>query len=369
MLCGAVDAVPSTVAARGRKTASLDFDHLLRRFGGIYFGFCHHCIQATAWLFESYSVWNLHARFLERDGGAYWTALFSKTLSWTHPDYPLLIPALIAQFWAVLHTESVIVPIAVAFFFTFGNAAVLIGAVRHFRGWNQALIAGAFLLGSAELIEQGVVQYANLPLAFFMASALALLCFEDAKSSVLAGAMAGFAAWTKNEGLLFVVVLIAARFYAQRRISLQFFYGLAPVLAVVAFFKLRYAPLSMKPVAVDFGQVVTVLQGFVVAAFQLGVFLIPAILLLAAYAWLAGFQIAENRTTITTVTATVVLMLVGDVILGVILGTDAAQTEQALMQVFPSALLGLFVATNGVHFGPPVTKRHPARKAVATRRG
>lgn len=314
---------------------------------------------------EAYSIWNLHARFLERDSGAHWTALFSKTLNWSHPDYPLLIPALAAQFWALLHTETVIVPISVAFFFTFGTVAILIGAIRQFRGWNQALIAGTFLLGSAELIEQGVVQYADLPLAFYMVATLALVCVGDTKSTTFAGAMAGFAAWTKNEGLVFVVVLAAALLIVKRRIPLQLAIGLAPVLAVVAFFKLRYAPLLLKPEPIDFGRVVTVLQGFVVSAFELGAFLVPAILLLAAYGWLVGFKIQpDQRPSVATIATTLALMLLGDIVIYVLFAADPAHPEAPYIQLFPSALLGFFMATANVEFEREKTK---PRKAAATR--
>src|ERR1700682_5648010 len=55
-----------------------------------------------AW--DAWSIWNLHARFLAR-GGAQWTVLFSKQLNWSQPGYPLLLPAIIAQFWTLLRSE------------------------------------------------------------------------------------------------------------------------------------------------------------------------------------------------------------------------------------------------------------------------
>src|SRR5437879_7178750 len=120
------------------------------------------------------------------------------------------------------------------------------------RGWDQALIAWAFLLGTATFLLQGVAQYADIPLAFYMAASLALFCFDDLKCTILAGAMAGFAAWTKNEGLLFIVVLVAARAIARWRVAQvsgpvfrevgQLAMGAAPALLVLALFKFRYAP-------------------------------------------------------------------------------------------------------------------------------
>jgi len=95
-------------------------------------------------------------------------------------------------------------------------------------------------------------------LMFFFAAAAALLVVQDevaheTDSGALAGAglAAGLAAWTKNEGVLFVLVLIAAhvalvagrrglRAYARQMLPIAA--GLLPVLAIVIFFKSTLAP-------------------------------------------------------------------------------------------------------------------------------
>jgi hypothetical protein len=68
---------------------------------------------------------------------------------------------------------------------------------------------------------------------------------------VVAGMMAGFAAWTKNEGLLFLGSVAFARlalvvpsrgWRAARRWAVAFAIGLAPILAVLVAFKLYLAP-------------------------------------------------------------------------------------------------------------------------------
>lgn len=340
---------------------------------------------------DAWSIWNLHARFLERDGGAQWTAVFAKQLNWTHPDYPLLTPALVAQIWSVVRSEVTAVPAAVAFLFTFGTAALLIGAIHRLRGWEQALIAGTFLLGGGEFIEQGVVQYADIPLAFYILAALVLLCFDDPKCTVLAGAMAGFAAWTKNEGLVFLVVLVAARSVAQwgfgktaalARESVLFALGLAPVLAVVALFKFRYAPADelvfahksgeILGRAIDFGRYITVTEAFVKAAFGLGAYLVPAILVLAGYAWLVQFKVErQRRTAVATVIATVILMLAGDFFVYVLFPNDVnwqigTSIDRIFIQVWPAALLGFFTLTSTDAIRRETKKE--AKKAVATRR-
>ena len=66
-------------------------------------------------------------------------------------------------------------------------------------------------------VQRGALQYADVPLSFFFLSAVVLLAHYDASPRpgrgmlVLSGLLAALAAWTKNEGALFLLVLPAAR--------------------------------------------------------------------------------------------------------------------------------------------------------------
>ncbi len=79
------------------------------------------------------------------------------------------------------------------------------------------MLGATVLLATPFLIEQGTTQCADVPLGFFFLSSLVLLCLHEEQPrgsfglTALAGMMAGFAAWTKNEGLLFLCIVIAAR--------------------------------------------------------------------------------------------------------------------------------------------------------------
>jgi hypothetical protein len=174
--------------------------------------------QGNGW--DAFSIWNLHARFLFR-GGANWRDGFTPLIPWSHPDYPLLLPGAIAHFWTYLGYESPAVPAAIGFAFTFATAGLLFSSLSILRGANAAALGGITLLTTPAFIELGASQYADLPLSFFLLAAVALLCFDDNRNGhdffgrssllMLAGLAAGFAAWTKNEGLLFVFSIVAAR--------------------------------------------------------------------------------------------------------------------------------------------------------------
>lgn len=323
---------------------------------------------------DAWSIWNLRARFLFR-AGELWKDAFSSQIPWSHPDYPLLVPAIVAMCWTLARGETTTAPGIVAFLFTFAAAGTLIATIGILRGKTQSFLAGILVLGSASFILIGSDQYADIPLSFYILASLAVLCLEDRypgdlRFSILAGITAGLAAWTKNEGQLFVLALIAARFLAlflytdrsgvaRRLLSLAA--GLVPPLAVVVFFKLRFAPpndlMSTPPRQImahllDFGRWITVLEGILIALLRVGGFLIPIGLFLALYWYLVRFKVEpSDRVSIATVVLAVGLMLVGDFAVYILFPNDVAwqvntSVERLLLQVWPAALLVFFLAAN-----------------------
>lgn len=210
---------------------------------------------------DAWAFWNMRARFLT--AGAAWPRGFSEAIGWSSPDYPLLLPASVARVWTYLGGPDPIGPAAVAFVFTFATLGVLWGALRMLRGPAHALAGSLLLLATAYFVRHGAAQYADVPLGFFFLTALALLVvFEEAPGeggrqrlayAALAGLAAGLAAWTKNEGLLFLACLVAARLFAAwlpgrergaplRRGLRAFVLGIAPALLILVYFKLALAP-------------------------------------------------------------------------------------------------------------------------------
>src|SRR5678816_2584801 len=76
------------------------------------------------------------------------------------------------------------------------------------------MAGGLILLATTGFLTDGPWQYADVPLAFYYLAAFATLLLADAESRgrivAMAGLAAGFAAWTKDEGLLFALVLSLA---------------------------------------------------------------------------------------------------------------------------------------------------------------
>jgi hypothetical protein len=214
---------------------------------------------------DSFAIWNLHARFLFR-GGAGWREGFSPLIPWSHPDYPLLLPAAIAHFWSYLGHETYAVPAIIGLVFTISTVGVLFSALLILRGGNVAMLGGLALLATPSFIEQGTSQYADIPLSFFILATVVMLCLHDASVGAsapsagwiaLAGLAVGFAAWTKNEGLLFLCSLLFARFLmlasgkrvaesadtlAQPRSLTLLLLSALPILLIILWFKRFIAP-------------------------------------------------------------------------------------------------------------------------------
>ena len=169
---------------------------------------------------DAWAIWNARARFLFRSGDD-WRQAFHPAQA--HDDYPLLVPMSNVRCWWRSGANRVGCPRCWA-----------MGSLwRRLACWRResagcaaqpGLLAGTVLLGTKAFVMLGAAQYADVPLAFFILASVLLLALDDAAEQsspglvLLAGLCAGLAAWTKNEGLLFLVVVLFARcFMAWRR--------------------------------------------------------------------------------------------------------------------------------------------------------
>lgn len=205
---------------------------------------------------DACAIWNFRARLIFRSG-LDWERAFSTLLGWDHPDYPLLIPLSIVRTWMYIGGETVAGPSLISGLFTFATVGLLVCALRIFRDKNQGYLGGLVLLGIPFFIRLGADQYSDVPLAFFFLATIILCYFylTDVRQKpsilVMAGITGSLAAWTKNEGLLFVMIVLVVFFIARisfnkRRDtakSLAFFaLGALPILLVIVYFKLMIAP-------------------------------------------------------------------------------------------------------------------------------
>ena len=200
---------------------------------------------------DAWNIYNLGARFIFR-GSVKWATAFSNPYGWSLPDYPLLIQGNVARIWSYVGYETLMAPVLQAFLFTSATVMLMVFSLSRLQNKNQGLIAGMVLLGTPFFIYNGSSLIADVPVGFYILATVVLYCLIDERSEekpglvLLCGAMAGFGAWTKNEGLLLIVSIFFARFIV---ITLQkgpgaffkeaviFTAGLTPVLIIIAYFK------------------------------------------------------------------------------------------------------------------------------------
>lgn len=195
---------------------------------------------------DGWAIWNTHARLLAR-AGRNWEDLMPYTFQ---GDYPLLVPASVARLWRYAHQDVPEAGALVGILFGVSGIAVLTAVLSELRGASTGMVMGLMLTGTPLYLSLMTAQYADVPLSFFILSALSLICLQferkpESRSMLcLAGFAAGCAAWTKNEGLLFVAavgaVLLAPVIRRQSKMSarfLPFMAGLLIPLAIIVYFK------------------------------------------------------------------------------------------------------------------------------------
>jgi hypothetical protein len=215
--------------------------------------FVHRSWLAPDGGWDAWMIWNLRARWLLRAPSL--AEAFPVVLPVTHPDYPILLPSLVALGWRVLG-ESASVPIVLAAAFASLYVSLLVVAVTGRRGRSWGLLAGAILLSTPVFVWSAPAQYADIPLGtFVLLGAIALLRAEEGEGSartraqLAAGLALSLAALTKNEGLVYLgsfalaVLLVGGGSFARRaRDALWLLLGAAPGLAVLVAFRRRLAP-------------------------------------------------------------------------------------------------------------------------------
>lgn len=194
----------------------------------------------TAWQvnpdggWDAWAIWNLRARYLAA-GGELAARAWSPVLSYTQRQYPLLTSGFIARCWTFGHSLTTAVPMALAYLIFLAMVALAAGGVACLRSRPLGLLFGLALMASPAMLREVPAEYADIPVAAYMLGAVLLALLDR---PVLAGALAGFAAWTKDEGMVFVAVLIVATALFRRRQVPRLIVGAAPAVLLALVFRL-----------------------------------------------------------------------------------------------------------------------------------
>lgn len=204
---------------------------------------------------DAWAIWNVRARFLVL-GGEAWRTGFCTEVGVGHPDYPLLWIGQIAQHWTWIGDPSNAAGICAGILVAALVPVALFGGVGLLRGRAVGMLAAAAWCGCHTLTLRAHEQCADIPLSLFCALALILSVLAESRPEVgrlrlLAGACLGCAAWTKNEGILFLAAFLALHGLAALwrgglrpgvvRVS-TLLAGALPFLIALVWFKLAIAP-------------------------------------------------------------------------------------------------------------------------------
>lgn len=355
---------------------------------------------------DAFLIWNMHARFLFRSG-ADWMDYFRSGLDWTHPDYPYMLPLSIARAWEYCGRETLAAPILIAALFTLLVAGLLWTALGALRDEEQGSLAAMLLAASPLFVLIGASQLADIPLSFFIVGAIVVLFLHDrrekprASAIAMAGLLAGLAAWTKNDGILFCALLLTVRpvitcFSEGPRGAagefLRLAAGAAPALLVLLFFKTAVAPgsdlIAGQNTGIfldrlsDAGRYGTVLMSYlrtgltftqgipdVRAPFAVNP-LIPGVILLAAYLALSGVERdPRDRRGFLTGWAVIALTLAGYFFVFIITPHDLkwhllTALNRLFLQLWPTAIFLVFMASRGYR---PASAEEPPVEGKKTR--
>jgi hypothetical protein len=324
---------------------------------------------------DAWAIWNLRARFIAR-AGSDWRDAFTNLLSWSHPDYPLLLPLNAARLWQYVGSESQVAPMMIAMLFTFATVSLAWASLAILRNSNQAALAALLLLGTSVSVMWGASQTADIPLGFFVLATVIGLCLKDRLPEratpflAISGMAAGLSTWTKNEGWLVLLSVMLARTavlgrgqkWAAWRLELRpFLFGLAPVLIVVLYFKFAMAPPNDLVSSQGWHQTISrlleptryveVLRGLKHVAVDFReTSAINPLLALLFYLFCVGFEDdGQDMTGLATGLMMVSLMITGYILVYLTTPNDVAwhissSARRLLLQLWPSTVFLAFLA-------------------------
>ena len=194
---------------------------------------------------DAWAFWNKHAKFLVLSDN--WRDAASPLQGTTHPEYPMLLPSIVARVWLMSGDITSVVPIVTGLLFFAALIGLFVSALAILRGTVAAALGAMILLSLQPLLYWASSQYADVPLACLMTAALALI-FIDSRTErpssalVWAGFCTGMAAWLKQEGGPFAAAVILAFLAWKPRRSWRLLAGAAPFLLLAAWFNIWIAP-------------------------------------------------------------------------------------------------------------------------------
>jgi hypothetical protein len=171
----------------------------------------HYFITSIRWgEWDAWAIWISHAKVLCSE--THFTNLFTDKMSWTHPDYPLFLPANIAVIWKSIGFDSALVPAIFAFLTAIALVLVMLTSFLEKKHTTVGLLFFFAITFFDVLFPFVISQYADTLFALFVLIPFVLLQHlpkdNPLKMFVLIGFFVASSAWIKNEGIMFFVLFV-----------------------------------------------------------------------------------------------------------------------------------------------------------------
>lgn len=338
-------------------------------FAATNFAAFSHITPHGTW--DAWAIWNLRARFLFLGQPVIWQDAFSRDLAYSHPDYPLLLPLSVSRAWAFAGTDATLVPVVLAAVFAGATAALVGVSLARARTPAQGFLAATAVLASPVFLKWAPSQIADVPLGLYMLITFVMMWRATTSDAgrfwwVLAGVSASLAAWTKNEGAVFlalfmlvsIVWLLRKSGRAASKDIASLAAGAGVGVAALLALKLRFpAPndlanaldlASATARVADLDRVQFVLESVGRELWLGGGAYVGVLPLLVAYAVVAGVRRPEGAPAVALLV--VLLQIAAYTIVYVVTPHDLrwhlnTSLDRVMLQIFPSAVWGIMMLT------------------------
>ena len=208
--------------------------------------------------FDAFAMWNVRAKFLLGPDQT-WKRVFSPLLERQRPDHPLLLSSFIARTWRLGgDAASPVAPFGTSILCFAGVMALLASSLTLLRGPSSAMLACLLVIANTSFLRQSTWEYADIPLSLYFLGTFVLLLLSTGAEGrrkritlAMSGTFASLAAMTKNEGIPFLLIILAVYIVIRWRSSgpagawssaRLWLAGALPGAALEAYFKIFLAP-------------------------------------------------------------------------------------------------------------------------------
>lgn len=304
-----------------------------------------------------------------------------------HSDYPVALSLNVAWGWFIVRNELTRIPIAIALLSTFTPAIVLWATLGKWKSSLAGALAGLIVVLIPDL-PSAVGQYADPLLALYMLAASALfygyLRSRADGLMLLAGLLAGFSAWAKNEGLLFIGVFSIVCFLAAWKKNISWkslkLLGISMIVPVIVVLLFKSVVESRNDIFMgntslfdqigDLARLALIGKSFLVQIIGYANWPVSIVLVLLAYAILMGFDANESSRQILLLLL-ILGQLAGYYLIYLITPHNLemhilTSINRLVFHVFPMLILWLFVAFRSPNLGATMESPNSKHEETGT---